>query len=135
MNRRQFVLAGMASFGAVPILASVSNHVASTRGGAALDPYAILYDTRFADSRAFGAEVARNGGPARAIDGDITRLWFEELAPRWQRGEGTVAGMTTGRTLLCLERLAWDHGLRGTMPVPRRSLGHANTLVSWIIAP
>jgi len=132
LNRREFVLASVASFGVVPLIAVGRGKPASLPvelpGGA----YAILYDVRFPESRVYGAQVARQGGPARAIDGDITRLWYDELAPRWSRGEGVIAGMTTNRTLLCLEQLAWDHRLRTTSRARSRS-GQANALVSWII--
>jgi hypothetical protein len=133
LNRREFVLASMASVGAVPMIALGQSQAAVMGARLPPDAYAILYDLRFPESRAFGAEVARQGGPVRAIDGDITRLWFDELAPRWQRGQGLIAGMTTGRTLLCLERLAWEHRLRVTTPVARPRSGQANALVYWII--
>jgi len=133
MNRREFVVATTASVCAVPLIASGHDDAAFARTVATLNAYVILYDTRFPGSRLFGAEVARRGGPARAIDGDITRLWFEELAPRWQRGVGTIAGMTTGRTLLCLEQLAWDHRLRVTSRVEVDATA-PHALVSWIIA-
>ncbi len=133
MNRREFVLASVVSVGAVPMIALGQSQTAFMHTGVMSAAYAILYDIRFPESRAFGATVLRQGGPARAIDGDITQLWFEELAPRWQRGKGLVAGMTTGRTLLCLEQLAWDHRLRVTTPIARPRPGQANALVSWII--
>jgi hypothetical protein len=103
---------------------------------------AILYDGRFTASRTFGAEMARRGGAVRAIDGDVTVLWRDELAPRWARGEGVIAGMTTARTLLCLEQLAWDHRLRVTTrvlhtPDADRRTRHpvvASTLVTWVIS-
>ena len=133
MNRREFVLASVVSVGAVPMIALGQSQIAFMHTGVMSAAYAILYDIRFPDSRAFGATVLRQGGPARAIDGDITQLWFEELAPRWRRGQGLIAGMTTGRTLLCLERLAWDHRLRVTTPLTRPHSQQANALVSWII--
>ena len=143
MNRREFVIAGTVSLSAVPLLGRAHAEVtaAGTRDGP-LDAHSILYDRRFAASCMFGAEMARRGGPVRAIDGDVTALWRDELAPLWARGEGVVAGMTTGRTLLCLERLAWDHRLRVTTRVPHapdadRRTRHsvvANSLVTWVIS-
>ena len=142
MNRRAFVLASTASFCAVPLIGSAYGPALPVSPGQApLDAYRILYDRRFAASRRFGADIARRGGWALAIDGDVTALWFDELAPRWARGEGVVAGMTTGRTLLCLERLAWDQRLRVTMRVAHvpdmdkdgRIDGTANALVTWVI--
>jgi len=135
MNRREFVQATMVAVGAMPCIAAGHRQADFAAAGVIPGPYAILFDVRFPESRTYGAEVARQGGPARAIDGDITQLWFDELAPRWRRGQGAVAGMTTGRTLLCLEQLAWDHRLRVTTPIARLRPGQANALVSWMITP
>jgi hypothetical protein len=143
MNRREFVLASTASLGAVPLLRSAQD--GTTVAGAAHVPpnaCAILYDCRFTASRTFGAEMARRGGAVRAIDGDVTVLWRDELAPLWARGEGVIAGLTTARTLLCLEQLAWDHRLRVTTrvlhtPDADRRTRHAvvaNALVTWVIS-
>jgi hypothetical protein len=41
-----------------------------------------------------------------------------------------VAGMTTGRTLLCLEQLAWDHRLRVTTVRMRRCGPHAPSVIA-----
>ena len=143
MNRREFVFASTASLYAVPLLGNAQDRetVACARN-VPLNACSILYDRRFAASCTFGAELARRGGPVRAIDGDVTALWFDELAPLWARGEGVVAGMTTGRTLLCLEQLAWDCRLRVTTrvlhaPDADRRTRHpivANALVTWVIS-
>ena len=77
-----------------------------------LAPYRILFDDRFAESRRFGAEIARLGGATRAFSGDVTELWYEELDVRWRREPIVVAGMTRHGPLFCLERLAWDVGMR-----------------------
>jgi hypothetical protein len=50
--------------------------------------------------------------PAFATEGDITALWFEILEPLWRQGKSTVAGVTSPEAIFCLERLAWDHGMR-----------------------
>ena len=43
------------------------------------------------------------------FDGDPTALWFRDLGPHWAVDGAAVAGMTTERTLLCLEQMA--HGV------------------------
>jgi hypothetical protein len=143
MNRREFVLAGTTSLWAGPLLAGA--HAQASVAGTSqipLDAYRILYDRRFAASRTFGAQIARRGGAARAIEGDVTELWLDDLAPRWSLGGGVVAGMTTRRTLLCLEHLAWDHRLHVTMRIAHESFAQsielrpvtADALVTWVIA-
>ena len=81
--------------------------------------YKFIYDRRFPAARAFGAaaEQVRSTGGTFAIDGDITELWSRDLRLRWSsrgggRGGGAIAGMTTARTLFCLEQLAKDHWMR-----------------------
>jgi hypothetical protein len=76
--------------------------------------YIFIYDRRFSAARAFGAaaDQARSTGGTVAIDGDITELWSRDLRLRWSTGEGAIAGMTTDRTLFCLEQLAKDQWMR-----------------------
>ena len=71
--------------------------------------------------------VQREGAPR----GDVTDVWFHDLAPRWKQGPAAVAGVTAHNSLFVLERLAWDAGLRVTA---RAELKDA-ALVSWIISP
>ena len=88
MNRREFVIAGTVSLSAVPLLERAqAGMTAAGTLQVPLDARSILYDRRFAASCTFGAEMARRGGSVRAIDGDVTALWCDELAPRWARGE------------------------------------------------
>jgi hypothetical protein len=45
--------------------------------------------------------------------------------------------MTTHGPLFCLERWAWDHGLRVVARTEHAvaTAGEADTLISWVIAP
>jgi hypothetical protein len=106
MNRRDFCLRGAAlSAGAGGLLAA---------GGwpGAMDFDKVIFDTRFAASRAWAAAVRGPLGERAGVAGDITRLWFEQLSPRWRAGRILLAGMTTPATLFCLEQLAKDHWQR-----------------------
>jgi hypothetical protein len=113
-SRREFLQVGVAAL-ALPIstragFASAVPAVASESVPTAL--YKVIYDERFAASRAFGTEVKRLGAPAYSIKGDITELWFHDLDARWKREPVGIAGLTEHGPLFCLERLAWDHGMR-----------------------
>jgi len=76
--------------------------------------YKFVYDRRYPSARAFGAAAEQAGSTAgiAAIAGDITALWSCDLEPRWRARDGAIAGMTTARTLFCLEQLAEDHWMR-----------------------
>lgn len=74
--------------------------------------YKVLYDTRFPASVAFARRAAAGGLVAQAIEGDMTRFWYEDLYHRWQRGPAAIAGLTAHGALFCLERLAWDQRMR-----------------------
>jgi len=39
-------------------------------------------------------------------------VWPRDLRAQWSAGGGAIAGMTTARTLFCLEQLAGDHWMR-----------------------
>jgi hypothetical protein len=121
MNRRKFCLSSVATAisGAADGLACLP----AAGQSAALPPagstpnvrlYKFVYDRRYSPGRAFGiaAEHARSTAGIVAIGGDITALWSRDLRPRWSAGGGAIAGMTTARTLFCLEQLAKDHWMR-----------------------
>lgn len=74
--------------------------------------YKVVYDTRFAPSVAFGRRAASLGAAVHAIQGDMTRLWFDDIYHRWKESPAAIAGLTAQGPLFCFERLAWDQGLR-----------------------
>ena len=95
-------------------------------------PALFIYDERFEHARAFAREAAF-GATQRAIRGDITSLWLNELQPRWSKRAETIAGVTTERSLFCLDILARDHSLR---VLARRDVASASEqLVAWVIGP
>ena len=126
-TRRVFIQAGAALSAAPALAVSRAALAAAPAGRVRL----AVFDERFAAARAFAAEAARQGWPLAAIRGDITDLWFHDLSRRWAKDAAPVAGMTIGQSLFCLERLAWDAGLR---VITRETHPNAGGLVSWVIA-
>jgi len=121
MNRRKFCLTSAAAaisgaaggFTCLPAAAQ-TDPLRPAAAAANVRLYKFIYDHRYPAGRAFGAaaEHARSTAGVVAIGGDVTALWSSDLRPRWSAGGGAIAGMTTARTLLCLEQLAGDHGMR-----------------------
>jgi hypothetical protein len=74
--------------------------------------YKVVYDSRFAESVAFARRTRRLGFAIQAIEGDMTRFWYDDLYHRWRRGFAAVAGLTAHGPMFCFERLAWDQGMR-----------------------
>jgi hypothetical protein len=96
--------------------------------------YTVLCDRRFDRSVAFANALAKRGVPVTSFDGDITDFWYRDLSLLWRQRPVAIAGATTHGPLFCLERWAWDHGLRVTY---RRALTDApgdDALTAWIIA-
>jgi len=92
------------------------------------DPYAAVVDERYAVARRFGARASFDGLPMRAIGGDITALWFNELDLLWRRQPTAIAGLTERPALFCLEQLGWPHRMRVVYHAEHRSLGSGDTL-------
>jgi hypothetical protein len=124
MDRRNFCLSSVAAVisGAAADLTwlpAVGQACAVTpddaRPGVPLHQF--IFDRRYPAARAFGAAAlhARSILGAVAIDGDITALWSRDLRLQWESGVGAVAGMTTARSLFCLEQLANEHWMRVVM--------------------
>lgn len=95
--------------------------------GEPLALFKTLFDTRFPASRAFGERMTARGFATAAITGDMTAVWLNTLYPRWQRGAAPIAGLTAHGPLFCLERLAWDHGMRVVFRAQ-----HASTDEHWV---
>ena len=97
--------------------------------------YAVLCDERFAESVAFAEEMARHGTSVARFRGDITDFWYQDLSQRWKTDPVAIAGVTTHGPLFCLERWAWDHGLRIAERQDLPVQGEHETLIRWVIAP
>jgi hypothetical protein len=113
-SRREFLQIGVAAL-ALPISAraGLTRAVPAPAKEFAPTPlYKVIFDERHASSRAFAGEVKRLGAPVYGIKGDITDLWFNDLDARWKKEPVAIAGLTEHGPLFCLERLAWDHGMR-----------------------
>jgi hypothetical protein len=91
---------------------AVRNSLGDPARPAPLPLYAALFDRRFSDSRLFSWAAQQRGIEIRSISGDVTDVWYSELHPRWKEAAVPIAGVTTYGPLFCLERLAWDHGMR-----------------------
>jgi len=113
-SRREFLQVGIAAL-ALPISARAALSPAAARAENAVPVtplYKVIFDERFRASVAFGAEARNMGLPTHSIQGDITDLWFHDLDAQWKKQPAAIAGLTAQGALFCLERLAWDHGMR-----------------------
>ena len=141
-SRREFLHAGLvASLLPVGIQANES----AAQGAAPQDPtsqdlaprvsyYKVIFDERFPASVAFGEQWKAGGAPVHAIRGDITDLWFHDLDAQWKKQPVAIAGLTAHGPLFCLERLAWDHGMRVVSRVEQGSRDQdGEPLISWVI--
>jgi hypothetical protein len=98
--------------------------------------YNVIFDERFPAGAAFGEEWQARGASVFAIRGDITDLWFHDLDVQWKKQPVPIAGLTAHGPLFCLERLAWDHGMRVVSRVEQGTHdGDGHPLISWVIAP
>jgi hypothetical protein len=128
-SRREFLQIGIAA-SAWPLAthaalaAGLDGLRGSVLGTPSLPLYKVVYDTRFAASVAFGRRAASLGAAVHAIDGDMTRLWFDDIYHRWKESPVAIAGLTAQGPLFCFERLAWDQGLRVVFRAEHGPTGH-----------
>ncbi len=111
-NRREFLQIGVTAT-ALPFASRAAQ--AAGVGLETSEPvplYAVVYDRRFADSVEFARRAAALGLTTQAIEGDMTRFWYEDLYYRWQRGPAALAGLTAHGPLFCFDQLARDQGMR-----------------------
>jgi hypothetical protein len=135
-SRREFLQIGVTAT-AWPIVAQAAG--IRLDEGAGRDLLGVVYDTRFAESVALATRSATLGVRAHAIDGDMTRLWFDEIYHRWQQRPTALAGLTTHGPMFCFAELARDVMMRVVYraehrPADGAALAH-EPLYSWVIAP
>jgi hypothetical protein len=120
LDRRQFIA------GTLLIAGGVATG-ATTLRWPQTHPELTVIDRRFAALR----DPVHASGRTLLFSADLTALWRDSLAPLWKQRAATVAGITTGPALFCLEQLA-----RGTRHVVtrREELGTSGA-VAWLIVP
>ena len=125
MKRREFLYfsAGASALG----VAGVS--LPAIAGAPSIRIHRAVYDDRYPESAEFAMEARDLGIPVSAIQGDITKFWYEELALAWRERPVATAGLTNEDSLFCLEQLARDHRMRVVFREPR------GALISWVLAP
>src|SRR5580698_11195588 len=133
-SRREFLHAGLVA-SLLPV-AIPANQPAAQDAAPHVSYYKVIFDERFPASVAFGQKWKAGGAPVHAIRGDITDLWFHDLDAQWKRQPVGIAGLTAHGPLFCLERLAWNHGMRVVSRVEQGAQdGDGEPLISWVIAP
>jgi hypothetical protein len=120
-NRREFLQIGIAAASVWPLAAEAdpvrAPVVAPAAARSALALYKVVYDVRFPPSAAFARRAAELGAVVHAIEGDMTRLWYDDIYRRWQQGAAAIAGFTAHGPLFCFEQLALDQGMRVALRV------------------
>jgi hypothetical protein len=105
-SRRQVLEAGVAG-----ALASALPLTASAAAAGTARFHKAVYDARFPEGAAFGAEMQRRGVPVQAIKADITPF-YNSLHRQWKEGPTLIAGLTSADSLFALELMAQGAGMR-----------------------
>lgn len=113
-SRRGFLQIGVtaATWPLAAGVATAAGGVVGAYGRRSAPLYKVVYDRRFTDSVAFARRMQSLGLEVHGIEGDVTRFWYDDLYHAWRSGPAAIAGMTGQAPLFCLERLAWDQGMR-----------------------
>jgi hypothetical protein len=136
-TRRQFLHVGITAT-AWPIVARAT-HAAGIDPRPGMPLLGVVYDTRFDESRVFAERSRALGLRAFAIDGDMTRLWYDEIYHRWRERPTALAGLTAHGPLFCFAELARDVGMRVVFRAEHSLTADPSandaTLYAWLIAP
>jgi hypothetical protein len=131
-SRREFLQASIAA--AVLPITAWARTIGPVPGGPS-SFYKVIVDSRFPASVEFGVEMSRLGAPVHTIEGDITDLWYHDLDAQWKRSPVAIAGLTAHGPLFCLERLAWDYGMRVVLRTEHSDPDlNGEPLISWVIS-
>jgi len=118
-GRRQFLQTSAALASVLPLAAADSTAAGIEPPRVPIALYRAIADDRFPLALAWAAHMREQEQSIAIIrNGDITPIWYNDLYQRWTRGPVAMAGLTAHGPLFCLERLAWDHGMRVAARVP-----------------
>jgi hypothetical protein len=132
-SRREFLQIGMTAT-AWPLASTAVRAAAEIQGVEPLVLYKAIYDKRSAASTAFAQRIASLGLPAQAIEGDMTRFWYDDLYHRWKAGPVAIAGLTKHGPMFCFEQLARDQGMRVVFRAEHK-FGVAGTIEHELTGP
>ena len=110
-NRREFLQIGVSAT-AWPLVARTMPGTGIEQLSDLVPLSLVVYDTRFPESVAFAERCAALGLKTRAIEADMTRLWYDEIYHRWQEGPQPIAGLTAHGPMFCFAELARDVRMR-----------------------
>ena len=111
VDRRSVMKIGAASLaGALVNLPVLARNAARARAHGAFQR--AVFDERFAECRAFAAELHSAGVLTSAIRGDVAELWYDDLRVHLSENRLPFAGLTDRIALFCLEELARDVSMR-----------------------
>lgn len=146
-SRREFLQIGITAT-ALPLASRVVG--ADLANATTLPIYKTIYDRRFEQSVEFARRAEALGLAVQAIDGDMTRFWYEDLYHHWRQEPVAVAGLTAHGAMFCFEQLGQDQGLKvvfraehrfaergiehalhGPLPMLRDSLAVADKAAQW----
>jgi hypothetical protein len=93
-------------------LASGAARAAAAASPDLLPIYKVVVDARYAESVRFGNRAAALGLATATIEGDMTRVWYDDIYHEWRSHPIAIAGLTEHGPLFCFEHLGRDCGLR-----------------------
>lgn len=125
-SRREFLLIG-AGATAWPLVAGAAHAAGVDAGVDATRLAAVVYDTRFPDSVAFARRCEALGAETHATDGDMTRLWYDDIHRLWQQGPAAIAGLTAHGPLFCFAELARVVRMRVVFRAEHRAVASGGT--------
>jgi hypothetical protein len=131
-GRREFVQAGLAAsvmpFGS---WAAASDLNQAAAGGRPARLHKLLVDRTIPESVRLGALAGAIADEVFVFDGDLTKLWNEELRLQWPNGPRPIAGLTAPGVRMVLEQLGRDHDARIVFSAEHRRVagGMSHSLV------
>lgn len=113
VNRRNLVQTGLVA-SILPLGSTVTgtNLAPSNTGVKATRLHKLLVDRSISESMRLGTYTQGIADEVFTFDGDLTRLWQDELRLQWPNGPRPIGGLTTSSARLVLEQLGRDHGAR-----------------------
>jgi hypothetical protein len=109
-NRRAFLRYGVTASALAAF--QLTTHFLSARVEAGPPRlFRVIADEASASGAAFAAEAGSRGIPVHLVGNDVGSVWMNHIEPSWRHAPATIAGLTTGAALFCLEYLAADYGM------------------------
>ena len=130
MKRRDFNKLVVAA-SLLPLPGYARSAILASSNEISANPVHFIYEKSYAELGSGKPPAFDDFEKVHVIDGDVTKVWYNELHYHWQKKSILTAGLTRDSGFFILKTLARDYGYTVSHQVQAEN----TQFISWLLAP